>query len=227
MEDTISMDSISLLLSHNNKNTFFDFERGPRYGEYSRLREFKLLMKRDYEKILKEEEERFFGLDQAVIKKKPTRQIRVSSPEKTRFGFFNNPPPPTTNPNRRRSSLGQSMPDFSAAIRKENRLPVNSNSLPRRTDLTPPPPQMKTRNAVGGSPSSTKGSVSASGGEKKKSKTMMGMAARKSYANVEDLKKIATAAASAINGGGRKSIGGGRKSIGGGGRNFMGFRQIY
>ncbi|VVA94299.1 unnamed protein product [Arabis nemorensis] len=228
MEDTISnpsmepllfsVDPMSLLLSQNSDNSLCRFERGPRYGEYARLRESKLRMKRDFERILKEEEERFFGGDKP--RKKPATRfgqeeeaIRVS----TRFGF--NP-----NPNRRKSissssSLAQSVPDFSSMIRKENRRPVNSNLIPRRTELTPPP--SKSRNALfAGSASSTRGSISASAGEKK-SKGVMGMA-RKSYATVEDLKKISMAAASAIIGGG----GGGRKSIGGG-RSVLGYRQIY
>ncbi|ESQ28749.1 hypothetical protein EUTSA_v10019032mg [Eutrema salsugineum] len=255
MEDTISnpsmepllfsVDPISLLLSQNSdNNSLCKFERGPRYGEYARLRESKLRLKREYEKILKEEEERFFGGDQ-TRKKPATKQarfgfrgggeeeIRVFSPEKnnkqTRFGFNYNP---AANPNPRRmsssssSSLAQSVPDFSAMIRKENRRPVNSNLLPRRTELTPP--SNKSRNAAVFA-GSARGSMSA--GEKK-SKAMMGMA-RKSYATVEDLKKISMAAASAINGGGgggRKSIGGageGRKSLGGGGRTILGYRQIY
>lgn len=248
MEDTISnpsmepllfsVDPMSLLLSQNSDNSLYGFERGPRYGEYARLRESKLRLKREYEKILKEEEERFFGGDQA--RKKPaTRQTRFGfrgedeirvSPEKksnqTRFGFNYNPAA-NPNPNPRRSSLAQSVPDFSAVIRKENRRPVNSNLLPRRVDLTPPPTKSK---FAGSAASSTRGSISASAGEKK-SKAMMGMA-RKSYANVEDLKKISMVAASAINGVGgggdrRKSIGGGRKSIGCGGRTILGYRQVY
>ncbi|CAA7016450.1 unnamed protein product [Microthlaspi erraticum] len=251
MEDTISnpsmepqlfsVDPISLLLSQNSDFNLYGFERGPRYGEYAKLRESKLRLKREYEKILKEEEERFFGGDQA--RKKPaTRQtrfgfkgedeIRVFSPEKksnqTRFGFNYNPAAnPIPNPRRLSSSVAQSVPDFSAMIRKENRRPANSNLLPRRVELTPPPTKSKNASVFAGS--STRGSISASAGDKK-SKAMMGMA-RKSYANVEDLKKISMVAASAINGvaGGdrRKSIGGGRKSIGGGGRTILGHRQVY
>ncbi|CAF2063532.1 uncharacterized protein LOC106353917 [Brassica napus] len=236
MEDTISNpsmmepllfpvdDPMSLLLSHysDNNNNLCGFVRGPRYGEYATLRESKLRLKREYETILKEEEERFFGGEK---NKKPNQtrsgftredyEIRVSPEKKTRFGFKYNPSP------RRMSSssscsLAQSVLDFSAMIRKENRRPANSNLLPRRTDLTPPP--SKGRNgAVFGSVSSARGSMSA-GGDKKR----MGMS-RRSYANVEDLMKVSRAAASGINGGG----GGGRKSIGGGGRSILGYRQIY
>ena len=231
MEDTISNpsmmepllfpvdDPMSLLLSHysDNNNNLCGFVRGPRYGEYASLRESKLRLKREYETILKEEEERFFGGEK---NKKPNQtrfgftredEIKVSPEKKTRFGFKYNP-----NPRRLSSSsscsLAQPVPDFSAMIRKENRRPANSNLLPRRTDLTPPP--SKSRNgAVFGSASSARGSMSA-GGDKKRM-------VRKSYANVEDLKKVSMAAASAIGGGG------GRKSIGGGGRTILGYRQIY
>ncbi|KAL0801139.1 hypothetical protein Bca101_056315 [Brassica carinata] len=240
MEDTISNpsmmepllfpveDPMSLLLSQNsdNNHTLFAFVRGPRYGEYATLRESKLRLKREYETILKEEEERFFGGD----KKNQTRfgftredEIRASPGKKTRFGFKYNPAP---NPRRLSSSsssscsLAQSVPDFSAMIRKENRRPANSNLLPRRTDLTPPPSKSRNAAVFGSAASSARGSMSA--GDKKR------MMVRKSYANVEDLKKVSIAAASGINGGGgggRKSIGGGggggRKSIGGGGRTIL------
>ncbi|CAF2189139.1 unnamed protein product [Brassica napus] len=231
MEDTISNpsmmepllfpvdDPMSLLLSQttDNNNSLFGFVRGPRYGEYASLRESKLRLKREYAMILKEEEERFFGgeKNKKLNQTREEYEIRVSPEKKTRFGF-------KYNPNSRRlsssssCSLAQSVPDFSAMIRKENRRPANSNLLPRRTDLTPPP--SKSRNgAVFGSASSARGSMSA--GDKKK---RMGMS-RKSYANVEDLKKVSMAADSGINGGG----GGGRKSIGGGGRTILGYRQIY
>ncbi|WZY76241.1 uncharacterized protein LOC103852361 [Brassica rapa] len=229
LEDTISnpsmepllfsVDPMSLLLSQNN---LCEFERGPRYREYATLRESKLRLKREYEKILKEEEERFFRGDKKQTRVGFTRQdeIKVSPEKKKRFGF--NCVPANANPRRMSSSsLAQSVPDFSAVIRKENRRPVNSNLLPRRTDLTPPPPS-KSRTASG-TVSSVRGSISASAGEKK---------SKGINATVEDLKKISTAAASAINGGGRKSLGGGggggrRKSVsgGGGGRTILGYRQ--
>lgn len=205
--------TMSLLLSQNPDNNNGAFERGPRYREYATLRESKLRLKREYEKILKEEEDRFFGGEE---KKKQTR-----------FGFTSQDEIKPS-PNLRRlsssSSLAQSVPDFSAVIRKENRRPTNSNTLPRRTDRTPPQSKSRTASVFSGSVSCVRGSVSASGGEKR-SKGMMN--ARKSYATVEDLKKISTAAASAINGGGRKSIGGGgggrRISLGGG--TILGYRQ--
>lgn len=208
--------TMSLLLSQNpdnNNDLCVSFERGPRYREYATLRESKLRLKREYEKILKEEEDRFFGGEEKT--------------KQTRFGFTSQDEIKTTRRLSSSSSLAQSVPDFSAVIRKENRRPTNSNMLPRRTDRTPPPSKSRTASVFSGSVSSVRGSVSASGGEKRRSKGMMN--ARKSYATVEDLKKISTAAASAINGGGRKSIGGGggrRISLGGGGdRTILGYRQ--
>ncbi|CAN7129671.1 uncharacterized protein LOC103831148 [Brassica rapa] len=237
MEDTISNpsmmepllfpvdDPMSLLLSQttDNNNSLFGFVRGPRYGEYATLRESKLRLKREYETILKEEEERFFGGEKNKNQRRfgftrEDYEIRVSPEKKTRFGFIKYNPNPRRMSSSSSSSLAQSVPDFSAMIRKENRRPANSNLLPRRTDLTPPPSKSRNASAVFGSASSARGSMSA--GEKTRGR--MGMM-RKSYATVEGLKKVSMAAASAINGGG----GGGRKSIGGGGRTILGYRQIY
>uniref|UniRef100_A0A1J3IEF7 Uncharacterized protein n=1 Tax=Noccaea caerulescens TaxID=107243 RepID=A0A1J3IEF7_NOCCA len=224
-----SVDPMSLILSQNSDthqlklllDGFSGFERGPRYDEYSRLRESKLRMKRDFQKFLEEEEEprkkqvRFEGV--SVTSREEEEEDKFSPEVKmkkkqTRFGFSPMKKAPS-------SSLAQSVPDFSAVIRKENRRPVNFNT-------TPPPPSSKSRcgGVLTGSASSSaaaRGSKSASAGEKK-SKGMMGMA-RKSYASVEDLKKISIAAAAAINGGGA----GGRKTGGGGGRTILGYRQIY
>ncbi|CAH8383130.1 unnamed protein product [Eruca vesicaria subsp. sativa] len=202
MEDTISnpsmepllfsVDPISLLLSQNNN--LCGLERGPRYREYATLRESKLRLNREYEKILKEEEERFF---RGGEKKK---QTRFSFTRENEIRVSKNPNP------RRLSSLAQAVPDF--LIRKENRQP--SNMLLRRGDVTPPPSKGIT---------DIRGSASVSAGEKN---------VRKSYATVEDLKKISMAAALAITCGGRKSLGGGgrRKSVcGGGGGTILGYRQ--
>nr|AAM63228.1 unknown [Arabidopsis thaliana] len=248
-----SVDPMSLIFSQNPDthqlklllDGFSGFERGPRYDEYSRLRESKLRMKRDFQKFLEEEDEvdeprikkqvRFEGNSVnsqegdkfSPEKKKQSRFEGISvisqedrfSPEKvkkqSRFGF---------SPMRKAvpSSLAQSVPDFSAVIRKENRRPVNYNTT------TPPPPTSKSRNGGVLTGAASRGSKSASAGEKKsKGMMMMGMA-RKSYANVEDLKKISMAAASAINGGGGGG-GGGRKvgDCGGGRRTILGYRQIY
>ncbi|XP_010450941.1 PREDICTED: uncharacterized protein LOC104733026 [Camelina sativa] len=222
-----SVDPMSLILSQNADthqlklllDGFSGFERGPRYDEYSKLRESKLRMKRDFQKYLDEED-----VEEPRIKK----QVRfegnsVISPEKVKFSpeekkkqsRFGLSPMRKAVP----SSLAQSVPDFSAVLRKENRRPVNYNTT------TTTPPASKSRNGGVLSGSVSRGSKSASAGEKKsKGMMMMGMA-RKSYANVEDLKKMSMAAASAINGSG----GGGRRvgDGGGGRRTILGYRQIY
>ncbi|CAN6860928.1 unnamed protein product [Brassica oleracea] len=89
----------------------------------------------------------------------------------------------------------------------ENQRLANSNMLPRRTYLTPPPPCKQNRLCFLRSASSTRGIISATAGEKK-NKEMMDNT-QESNVTVKDLKKISIAAASAINGGGRKSLGGG------------------
>ncbi|CAN6843351.1 unnamed protein product, partial [Brassica oleracea] len=128
-----SVDPMSLFLTQNNLCVF---ERGPRYGEYATLRESKLRLKREYEKILREEEERFFRGEKKHTRIGFTRQDEIKvSPAKKRFGFNY----VLANPNPRRmssssSSLAQSVPDFPAMIRKENRRPANSNLLPRRRE---------------------------------------------------------------------------------------------
>ncbi|XP_010528488.1 PREDICTED: uncharacterized protein LOC104805574 [Tarenaya hassleriana] len=230
-----SVDPMSLVLSQNSDahelkllvDGFSGFERGPRYGEYAKLREAKLRVKRDFEKILAEEEERFFGRDEP---KKMAKQVRfeddfvISTEEEDRVSLEKKKPvrfgAKTATNLRKPSMLAQSVPDFSAVIRKENRRPTAiPNALPRHLELTPPP-LPKTRNAaILGSASSARGSKSASAGEKKS--RVMGMAARKSYASVEDLKKISMAAASAINGDG------GRGKAVGGGRTILGYRHLY
>ncbi|KAF2569387.1 hypothetical protein F2Q68_00026826 [Brassica cretica] len=154
---------MSLILSQNSDthqlklllDGFCGFERGPRYEEYSRLRESKLRMKRDFQRFLDEEEEA-----EAEPKKK---QVRFKIKKQTRFGFS---PMSKTRKAAPTSSLAQSVPDFSAVIRKENRRPVNYNT-------TPPPPSSKSRNGgvLTGSASSSciaaRGSKSANAGEKK------------------------------------------------------------
>ncbi|CAH2079722.1 unnamed protein product [Thlaspi arvense] len=229
-----SVDPMSLILSQNTDthqlklllDGLCGFERGPRYEEYSRLRESKLRMKRDFQKFLEEEEEiesepkkkqvRFEG-DSVISREEDAISPEKNKKKQTRFGFS----PMSSNPRKApSSSLAQSVPDFSAVIRKENRRPVNYNTT------TPPPPSSKSRNggvlsgSISSSSAAARGSKSASVGEKK-GKGLMGMA-RKSYASVEDLKKISMAAASAINGAGA----GGRRAVGGG-RTILGYRQNY
>ncbi|XP_058751238.1 uncharacterized protein LOC131624309 [Vicia villosa] len=106
-------------------------------------------------------------------------------------------------------AVAQSVPDFSAVLRKENRKP--SNFLPSVKETKTPPPSKssfyKDNNMTG---SSSRGSKSESAQEKKKTiggggGVLMG---RKSYASLDELKSLSSATAIAINGEGR----GGRNS---------------
>lgn len=106
-------------------------------------------------------------------------------------------------------AVAQSVPDFSAVLRKENRKPTNF--LPSVMETKTPPPSKssfyKDNNMAG---SSSRGSKSESAKEKKKTiggggSVLMG---RKSYASLDELKSLSSATAIAINGEGR----GGRNS---------------
>ncbi|XVF71618.1 hypothetical protein PTKIN_Ptkin12aG0053400 [Pterospermum kingtungense] len=171
-----ALDPISLILSQNSSPSnpiplrltteSFIMERGPRYAAYAELRETKLRMKTGMQQEREETE----------FKQTPTKkQVKFSS---------------SLGVSRKGSSvLAQSVPDFSATLRKENRKPPVSAGF----ELTPPGKNWSKGNGV---LSNSRGSKSVNSGEKK-GRLMM---ARKSYANVEELRGISMAAASAING---------------------------
>ncbi|KAA3472093.1 homeobox protein Hox-B3-like [Gossypium australe] len=146
-------------------------ERGPKYGAYTELRETMLRMKSGMMQQEKEEIE---------LKQTPTKkQVKFSS---------------SVGVSRKGSSvLAQSVPDFSATLRKENRKPP----VRRGMELTPPPTSRKNWTRENGVwPSNSRGSKSANAGEKKGRMMML----KKSVASVEDLKGISLAVANAING---------------------------
>ncbi|KAJ9682863.1 hypothetical protein PVL29_018735 [Vitis rotundifolia] len=96
------------------------------------------------------------------------------------------------------------------ALRKENRKPANP--LPAVLEMTPPATKSSKMYSV---VAKLGGSKSASAGEKKGGGG--GLMARKSYANVEELKGFSSAAANAINGenrGGRTNRGIGKTVLG-------------
>ncbi|KAE8701299.1 putative leucine-rich repeat containing protein [Hibiscus syriacus] len=168
------LDPISLILSQNSSPTSpfplrlttesSVMERGPRYGAYAELRETKLrMMQREKEQV--------------EIKQTPTKK-------QVKFGS-------SVGISRKGSSslVAQSVPDFSATLRKENRRPPG-------IELTPPPTGKNWSKGNEGWSSNSRGSKSANAGEKKGRMTMM----KKSFASVEDLKGISLAAANAING---------------------------
>lgn len=109
------------------------------------------------------------------------------------------------------------MPDFSSAIRKENRKPPVA-ALPPVMEKSATPPAKSSRSY--GIPARLGGSRSAnSSGEKRINGGMLG--ARKSYANLEELKGLSCAAASAINGENR-GLRSGRTTVG---KTILGYRQ--
>ncbi|KAK8606672.1 hypothetical protein V6N13_052439 [Hibiscus sabdariffa] len=179
------LDPISLIISQNSSPTdpfplrltteSSVMERGPRYRAYAELRETKLRMKTGMQP---EKEEIQFKLT-------PTKkQVRFSS---------------SVGVSRKGSSaLAQSVPDFSATLRKENRRPPG-------IELTPPPTGKNSRGNEAWL-SNSRGSKSANAGEKKGRMMML----KKSYSSVEDLKGISLAAANAINGENRRGQTNGR-----------------
>lgn len=105
------------------------------------------------------------------------------------------------------SVLAQSVPDFSAALRKENRKPpAPASNLPPLMEMTPPG---KNWSKVSGKVlTNSRGSKSANGGDKRSL-----MAARKSYASLDELKGLSSAVANAINGENRIGSRGGRQTV--------------
>ncbi|TKY64797.1 hypothetical protein E2542_SST07648 [Spatholobus suberectus] len=192
-----TLDTISLMQGFLT----MELERGPRYEAYAELRETKLRKKYLRQREHEEEEECV-----EVEKKLPTpprKQVKFQA-------------------GRRGSSLvAQSVPDFSAALRKENRKPV-SNMLPTVMELTPPSKR------VCGVLSSARGSKSANAGEKRRGGGVL--VPRKSYASIDELRSLSSATANAINGesrGGGGGGGGGRSSRAMGGRKtVLGYRQL-
>ncbi|XP_065857857.1 uncharacterized protein [Euphorbia lathyris] len=155
-----SLEPISLILSQHSLGSVplqltsdtYTMERGPRYRAYAELRDSKLRMNN-----LRHQECKVCDLKQTT----PKKQVKFQA----RKGYSY-------------SVLAQSVPDFSATLRKENRKPP---------ELTPPSKKCSKVNTIL--------SKSANGGEKRN-----GMA-RKSYASVEELKGLSMAASAAINGG--------------------------
>lgn len=166
-------------------------ERGPRYRAYAELREAKLRRKE-------------------IKQQEPERYEPKLTPPKKQVKFQGN----SVSRPQRSSILAQSVPDFAAALRKENRKPVMT--LPSVQEMTPP---SKNWSKVNGVLSNSRGSKSASAGEKRGGAG--GLMARKSYASVEELKGLSSTAASAINGENR-----GGRSRRGMGKTILGHRQF-
>ncbi|KAJ8567462.1 hypothetical protein K7X08_019670 [Anisodus acutangulus] len=211
---TLALDSKSLILSqfsNSDQPQFlqlttdcFLMERGPRYKAYADLREKKLRIKHMKQSI-PEEEEMEYNHEFALTP--PKKQVKFQ-------GSF------VTPPKRKKGSsiLAQSVPDFSSALRKENRKPPPPSMLPslKEKSATPPPSGAKSGRFYGGV-GSIGGSKSVNSGEKRTG----GMMTRKSYANVEELKGLASVARSAINGENR--VGRTNRVAG---KTVLGYRQL-
>ncbi|XP_062107398.1 uncharacterized protein LOC133818510 [Humulus lupulus] len=186
-----SLDPISLILSQNSYSEqpvplkltteSYIMERGPRYTAYAELRESRLRMKN----ARPPQQE----LDEPEFKLTPQKkQVRFQTS--------------LTSGRKGSSVVAQSVPDFSAVLRKENRKPSN---LPPTMEMTPPG---KTWSKVGSKVlANSRGSKSANGGDKKS------LMARKSYASLEELKGLSSAASNAINGENRAIHRGGRQTV--------------
>lgn len=191
-----ALDPISLLLSQNpvSQSVPESMERGPRYKAYAELRESKLrnkYLQMSPDQPLEEEEEK---------ESKPT-------PTKKQVKFQANliSGPRRKGPASSSCVVAQSVPDFSAVLRKEkeNRKPPTA-----RLEMTPP----WSKGNHGGAVSNSRGSKSASAGEKNRCNGGGGggLMARKSYASLEELKGLSSAAGNAIIGGGAENRAGGR-----------------
>ncbi|XP_023769315.1 uncharacterized protein LOC111917909 [Lactuca sativa] len=167
----------------------FIMERGPRYKAYADLRESKIRLKSMASSPQRPPKDHRSG----NISTTPESQLKA--PAKRRKGS---------------SILTQSVPDFSSALRKENRKPA----LPPVAEKSATPPA-KSSSRLYEINAKLIGSKSSVSGEK----SGRGMlTARKSYANMDELKKFSLAAANAINGenkGGRitGNRGGGRTTV--------------
>ncbi|GAA0139147.1 hypothetical protein LIER_00756 [Lithospermum erythrorhizon] len=171
-----SLSSFFFPLDHKPQFQEFDsfYERGPRYKAYADLRESKLKSKSTHQEKYVQEND--FVLHPSILT--PKKEVK----------FQKNL---TTLPKRSKgsSSLAQSVPDFSAMMRKENRKP--SSPLPPVVEKNATPPSgSKGRGVMG----KLGGSKSVNSGGKKGGS----MICRKSYASVEELKDLASIARSGI-----------------------------
>ncbi|KAI4367001.1 hypothetical protein MLD38_022789 [Melastoma candidum] len=176
--------------------------RGPRYEAYSELRESRLRNK--YRGLNRMGEE--IG-PVPLLATPPRKQVKFLNLSTTQVSdsMKDVKVPSSVGPGRFRgrkasSMAAQSVPDFSAALRKENRRPAPV------VTLTPPP---KKKGSPGmGNGLSAKGSKSASAVEKRGGGIA---AARKSYVSLEELRGSSVRAANAICGGAGES---GRRILG-------------
>ncbi|XP_073016181.1 uncharacterized protein [Primulina eburnea] len=177
-------------------NDSFILERGPRYKEYSDLRE-----KRKRMKNLTEQQTPEKVLQNRSVLTPPRKQVKFQG-----NSDFKTPPKRPKGS----SILTQSVPDFSSVLRKENRKPASPLPPINERSVTPPAGLLKSRRVysnVGG------GSKSMGSAEKRSG----GLMARKSYASIDELKGLAGVTGKAID---RETRG--RTSARGIGKSFLG-----
>ncbi|PWA87577.1 hypothetical protein CTI12_AA128400 [Artemisia annua] len=165
-------------------------QRGSRYNAYANLRESKLRAKT--------------ATKTPPLPPKNIKSFTVSTPPLQKSQLKN----PT---NRRKGSssvLTQSVPDFSSVLRKENRKPALPPIVEK--SATPPAKGSSRLYEINAKLIGSKSSEKRGGGGM--------LTARRSCANVDELKKFSLAAANAINGENRR---GGGRSTG------LGYRQFY
>ncbi|KAK9115018.1 hypothetical protein Syun_021815 [Stephania yunnanensis] len=177
-----SLDPKTSLLSLNSETlppVNLCLERGPRYREYSELRELKLKLKHQQ-----------YQQQQLIEIEEPEPTL---TPPKKRVTFQGGGDSGRRAMRRSASMVAQSVPDFSAVLRKENRRPAEAATM------TPP-----SKGAAAGKAVKLSGSRSAGGGEKKGGGGAAA-AARKSYASIEELRGLGAGVGNAINGVGGRS----------------------
>nr|XP_043618310.1 uncharacterized protein LOC122590036 [Erigeron canadensis] len=182
-------DTRSLILNQLSNNCIM--ERGPRYKAYADLRESKLRLKST--------------TNPSPLPPKISTPPQNQTQNKIR-----------ANGRKGSSVLAQSVPDFSSALRKENRKPP---VLPPVAEKSATPPAKKSSRLYEIN-ARLIGSKSSNSNEKKSGGMLT---ARKSYANMDELKKFSMTAASAINGENRGMRGVGNR--GGGRTTVLGCRQ--
>ncbi|GFQ08625.1 hypothetical protein PHJA_003006500 [Phtheirospermum japonicum] len=162
-------------------------ERGPRFKEYSALRESKPIMNRLEEQPTP---------DRETYKKVDNRSVLTPQRNQVKFSSdFTTPPKRSKIP----SALTQSVPDFSSALRKENLRLAALHPVAERSATTPAAMLKSGRmyGKVGGWSKSMYPTEKRSGG---------GLMARKSYSNMAELKKLGVSTGKEINGGKRRNF---------------------
>lgn len=191
--------------------SYFFMERGPRYNDYAALRESKLRMKKKIEQEITntQEKDEEFSINFTPPPQLPKKQVKFQGILAT--------PPKKPRGHHHSSVLTQSVPDFSSALRKENRKPPpTSTMLPAVAEKSATPP-LKSKSGRFESIMGRLGSKSVNSGDKRSGGGLL--MGRKSYASLDELKGLASDVRKEING---ENRGGGRITRG---KTVLGYRQ--